>query len=64
MFTLFNFLKEKAGGILGNNIKWNFTKFLIDKNGNVVKRFAPITKPWAIEEYITTPLQLLENEEL
>ena len=50
---LFNFLKEKAGGILGNNIKWNFTKFLIDKNGNVVKRFAPITKPWAIEEYIT-----------
>ena len=64
MFTLFNFLKERAGGILGNNIKWNFTKFLIDKNGNVVKRFAPITKPESIEDYITTPLQLLENEEL
>lgn len=53
MFTLLNFLKERAGGILGNNIKWNFTKFLIDKNGNVVKRFAPITKPESIEDYIT-----------
>ena len=53
MFILFNFLKEKAGGILGNNIKWNFTKFLIDKNGNVVKRFAPITKPESRKEYTT-----------
>ena len=50
---LFNYLKEEAGGILGNNIKWNFTKFLIDKNGRVVKRFAPSTKPEKIEAYIT-----------
>ena len=49
---LFNYLKEEAGGILGNNIKWNFTKFLIDKNGRVVKRFAPSTKPEKIEAYI------------
>lgn len=47
---LFKFLKEQSHGILGNNIKWNFTKFLIDKNGNVVKRYAPITKPGSIEK--------------
>jgi len=50
---LFNFLKEEAGGMLSNSIKWNFTKFLIDRQGKVVKRFAPVTKPKAIEEYIT-----------
>ena len=50
---LFNYLKEEAGGILGNDIKWNFTKFLIDRNGKVEKRFAPITKPEKIETYIT-----------
>ena len=49
---LFNYLKAEAGGILGNNIKWNFTKFLIDRKGKVVKRFAPITKPEKIESYI------------
>ena len=50
---LFNFLKEQAPGILGSqSIKWNFTKFLIYKNGQVVKRFSPLTKPYAIEEYI------------
>ena len=42
---LYTFLKEKQPGILGSKIKWNFTKFLIDRNGNPVKRFAPITKP-------------------
>ncbi len=50
---LFNFLKEQACGIFGNNIKWNFTKFLIDRNGKVVKRFAPVTKPMSMEEDIT-----------
>ena len=49
---LFNYLKVETGGILGNNIKWNFTKFLIDRKGKVVKRFAPITKPEKIESYI------------
>jgi glutathione peroxidase len=43
---LYKYLKdEKGGGILGKKIKWNFTKFLIDENGNVVKRYAPIVKP-------------------
>jgi glutathione peroxidase len=32
-------VEEQAKGLLGNKIKWNFTKFLIDKEGNVVKRF-------------------------
>lgn len=42
---LFKFLKTEAGGIVGDAIKWNFTKFLIDKNGTVVSRFAPTTNP-------------------
>lgn len=42
---LFQFLKSEKGGILSNQIKWNFTKFLIDREGNVVKRYAPTTKP-------------------
>ncbi len=43
---LFKFLKSKlTGGLLGSKIKWNFTKFLIDKDGTPVKRFAPTTKP-------------------
>lgn len=47
---LYKFLKEQSHGTLGNGIKWNFTKFLIDKDGNVVKRYAPITKPESIEK--------------
>lgn len=42
---IFKFLKSKANGMLGEKIKWNFTKFLIDSKGDVVKRFAPITPP-------------------
>jgi len=49
---VFKYLKSKLGGIFGSRIKWNFTKFLIDKNGRPVKRFAPITKPAEIESYI------------
>ncbi|MDP2853370.1 MAG: hypothetical protein Q8O28_03885 [Smithellaceae bacterium] len=39
------FLKEQVPGLLGKSIDWNFIKFLIDKNGKIVKRFAPATKP-------------------
>ena len=47
---LFEFLKTQAPGILGSKgIKWNFTKFLVTKEGKVVKRYAPSTKPEAIE---------------
>ena len=42
---LFNYLKKEARGILSNEIKWNFTKFLIDTDGNVVKRYAPVVTP-------------------
>lgn len=47
---LFEHLKSEAKGLLGSeNIKWNFTKFLVDRKGNVVKRFAPQTDPKDIE---------------
>lgn len=42
---LFKFLKNEKSGVLSNEIKWNFTKFLIDREGKVVKRYAPTTKP-------------------
>jgi len=42
---LYKFLKNEKGGLLGDAIKWNFTKFLIDKEGNVVERYAPMTTP-------------------
>lgn len=42
---LFKHLKQAKGGVLSNEIKWNFTKFLIDRDGNVVERYAPTTKP-------------------
>lgn len=46
---LFNYLKSEAKGVLSNEIKWNFTKFLVDANGNVIKRYAPIVKPSKIK---------------
>lgn len=42
---IFAFLKGEQGGFLTDNIKWNFTKFLVDKSGKVVERYAPTTKP-------------------
>lgn len=50
---LYTYLKKQKNGIMGNNIKWNFTKFLIDSKGNVVERFAPTVEPIKIEEYIS-----------
>ncbi|MFS0638228.1 glutathione peroxidase [Mesobacillus foraminis] len=46
---LFVFLKEQKKGLLSKNIKWNFTKFLIDQNGQVIERYAPTTEPDKIE---------------
>lgn len=58
-----NTFKEKLGKlgniILGNDIKWNFTKFLIDKNGKVIKRFSPVVTP---EEIIPHIENLFEKE--
>ena len=48
---LYQFLKEEKKGLLGTEaIKWNFTKFLVDKDGQVVKRYAPTDKPEDIKE--------------
>jgi len=50
---LFKYLTEEAPGLLGlEGIKWNFTKFLVDKSGNVYKRYAPNTVPSKIEKDI------------
>ncbi|WP_028274320.1 glutathione peroxidase [Atopococcus tabaci] len=42
---LYAFLKQQKKGLLSENIKWNFTKFLVDKKGQVIKRYAPTTSP-------------------
>ncbi len=42
---LYKYLKSNSKGFLGEAIKWNFTKFLIDKQGNITDRYAPITNP-------------------
>ena len=49
---LFSFLKNQKGGIFGNDIKWNFTKFLVSRYGTVVERYAPMTTPEKIEKDI------------
>ncbi|MGV8993891.1 MAG: glutathione peroxidase [Flavobacterium sp.] len=49
---IFKYLKSNLGGFLGSSIKWNFTKFVIDKNGKPIKRFSPITKPEDMESFI------------
>jgi len=49
---LYKMLKEKKSGFFSKKIKWNFTKFLIDRKGNVVKRFSPATEPTRLEKYI------------
>lgn len=58
---LFKYLKSALGGIFGSSIKWNFTKFLIDSKGKPVKRYAPTTKPEAIEEDIKAQLSKLRS---
>ncbi len=55
--VLFTFLKSKNKGILSSKIKWNFTKFLVDKNGNVVARYSPQVKPSKIEKDIKDLLE-------
>jgi len=55
---IFEFVKERAGGILGSQIKWNFTKFLVSPDGTTVQRFAPTTKP----EDLTPEIEKLLDE--
>lgn len=49
---LFGYLKSNSKGFFGNSIKWNFTKFLVDREGNVVERFGSKDKPLTFEEKI------------
>ena len=55
--AIFRFLTREAKGVLGSqNIKWNFTKFLVGRNGEVLGRYAPTTKPEALEADIEKAL--------
>lgn len=49
---LYTYLKSQKGGLMGSKIKWNFTKFLVDKSGKVVGRFAPTKTPEALDSEI------------
>jgi glutathione peroxidase len=50
---LYDYLtREKGGGLLGRGIKWNFTKFLIDRDGQVIARFAPTVTPEQLDSVI------------
>lgn len=49
---LYTYLKKEKGGLMGSKIKWNFTKFLVDRHGQVVGRFAPTVTPAQLEEKI------------
>jgi len=54
---LYRYLKQAAPGVLGSEaIKWNFTKFLIDRDGNVVRRYASAEKPGKIEKDVVAML--------
>jgi glutathione peroxidase len=54
---VFDFLKDRAGGMLGSSIKWNFTKFLVAPDGTTVKRYAPKTEPKDIQTDIEALLE-------
>lgn len=53
---LFKLLTEETKGVMGKAVKWNFTKFLVDKNGHIVKRFGPTATPLTFQEEIKTYL--------
>jgi len=49
---LYTYLKRHEKGLFNQKIKWNFTKFLVDQNGRVIRRYAPLVKPEKIEKDI------------
>ena len=53
---LYTWLKSQKGGVLGSKIKWNFTKFLVDRNGKVVGRFAPTETPEKLDKEVAALL--------
>lgn len=54
---LYRWLRKQAPGLLGDSVKWNFTKFLVGKDGKTVKRFAPTVEPQALKADIENFLQ-------
>ena len=54
---VFRYLKEQLPGVLGGRIKWNFTKFLIGRDGKLLKRFAPYATPEKMEAVILAALE-------
>ncbi len=55
---LFRYLKDELPGVLGGRIKWNFTKFLVGRDGKPLKRFAPIATPEKMEAVIQAALKI------
>jgi len=53
---VYRYLKGELPGVLGGDIRWNFTKFVLDRSGRPVKRFAPFTKPESMEGFLLTLL--------
>jgi glutathione peroxidase len=53
---LYRWLRTEKGGLLGDAIKWNFTKFLVGRDGNVIKRYSPTTEPEKIADDIEDAL--------
>lgn len=53
---LYTFLKQEQKGKIGSNVKWNFTKFLVARDGSVINRFAPTDTPEKIDEYVKEAL--------
>lgn len=53
---LFRYLRSETKGLLGDSVKWNFTKFLVGKDGKVIRRYAPQTDPMDIEKDILSLL--------
>ena len=54
---LFHYLTQQQKGLLGKQIKWNFTKFLINEKGEVIERYAPTTEPQKIEDDIRSIIE-------
>uniref|UniRef100_A0A6N2MM26 Glutathione peroxidase n=1 Tax=Salix viminalis TaxID=40686 RepID=A0A6N2MM26_SALVM len=60
---VYKFLKSEKGGYFGDAIKWNFTKFLVNKEGKVVERYAPTTSPLKIEVSLSFPISTSESKD-
>lgn len=54
---LYAWLRSEAGGVLGDSLRWNFTKFLIGRDGRVIRRFGPTTKPERIAGHVERALR-------